>query len=131
MTMPSSATERTKILLCDDARDIIALLEAEIDLHPDLEVVAEATTGREAVDLAERHQPDVVVLDLTMPDMDGLQALPEIRKVAPSARIVVLSAFEAGGMAAQVVQLGARRYIEKGAAAPEIACAVREVAEAG
>ena len=119
--------QRTRILLCDDTRDIILLLGAEFDLHPDLEVVGEAANGREVVTLAEAEQPDVVVLDLAMPEMDGLEALPEIQEVAPNAKIIVLSGFEGKGLAEKVVALGARRYVEKGTPASDIAGVVREV----
>lgn len=130
MDRESSPGRRTRILLCDDTRDIVMLLASEIELHPDLEVVAEAGNGRAAIALAEKHQPDVVVLDLAMPVMDGLEALPAILEAAPAARVVVLSGFEARGMAAKALALGARRYVEKGVAASEIAHVVREVARA-
>ena len=118
---------RTRILLCDDTRDILLLLGAEFDLHPDLEVVGEAVNGREVISLAEAEQPDVIVLDLAMPEMDGLEALPELRQVAPRAKIIVLSGFEARGLASKVMELGARRYVEKGTPASDIAGLVREV----
>ena len=128
--MPDPASDkRTTVLLCDDATEILVLLEAEFGLHPDMQVVGEASNGKEAVDLARRHQPDVVVLDLAMPEMDGLEALPRILDVAPESRVVVLSAFEAGGVASRVLALGARRYVEKGTAATDIAGVVREVAD--
>ncbi len=120
---------RTSILLCDDTPDIIMLLASELELHPDLEVVGEAETGRSAVALAETHQPDVVILDLAMPEMDGLEALPAILDAAPHAKVVVLSGFEARAMEAKALALGARRYVEKGVAASAIAEVVREVAE--
>ena len=125
-----SIARRTRILLCDDTRDILLLLESELGLHPDLEVVAQAGNGREAISLAEAHQPDVVVLDLAMPQMDGLEALPAILEVAPDTKVVVLSGFEARGMEPKAIALGARCYVEKGAAASDIAGVVREVADA-
>ena len=127
--MGSSAPleHRTRILLCDDTRDILILLSAEFGLHPDLEVVGEAANGREVISLAEAQQPDVIVLDLAMPEMDGLEALPEIQEVAPQAKIIVLSGFEARGLESKVIALGARRYVEKGTPASDIAGLVREV----
>ena len=122
-------SRRTRVLLCDDTRDILLLLESEFDLHPDLEVVGQADNGRQAISLAEAHQPDVVVLDLAMPQMDGLQALPAILEVAPEAKVVVLSGFEARGMEPKAIELGARCYVEKGVAASDIAGVVREVAD--
>ena len=130
MTRESSPGRRTTILLCDDTRDIIMLLASELELHSDLEVVAEADNGRAAISLAEKHQPDVVVLDLAMPEMDGLEALPAILAAAPQAKVVVLSGFEARAMEAKALALGARRYVEKGAPASVIAHVVREVAGA-
>ena len=64
--------QRTRILLCDDTRDIILLLGAEFELHPDLEIVGEASNGREVISLAEAEQPDVIVLDLAMPEMNDV-----------------------------------------------------------
>ena len=119
----------TRILLCDDTRDIILLLGAEFGLHSDLEIVGEAANGRDAVALAGKLQPDVVVLDLTMPEMDGLQALPEIIRVAPTTKVVVLSSHDSA-IAPQVIELGATRYIEKGMSACDIAKAVQDVARA-
>lgn len=129
MGMASPQTARTTVLLCDDTRDILLLLGAEFDLHPDLEVIAEAVTGRECVDLAEELQPDVIVLDLAMPVMDGLQALQVLKEVAPAAKVVVLSAFEARSLESKALALGAQRFLEKGTAAADIAMAVREVAD--
>jgi DNA-binding NarL/FixJ family response regulator len=118
---------RTRIILCDDTRDILLLLGAEFELHSDLEIVAEADNGRQVIALAESLQPDVIVLDLAMPEMDGLEALPELRRVAPKARIVVLSGFEARSLAPKVLALGAQRYLEKGTSASDIAGVIREV----
>ncbi|MDQ4144077.1 MAG: response regulator transcription factor [Actinomycetota bacterium] len=126
---PSSGVP-TRVLLCDDTRDIILLLGAEFDMHSDLEVVADAATGREAINLAANLQPDVVVLDLSMPEMDGLQALPELLRVAPNTKVVVLSGQEARALGPKVIALGARRYVEKGTPACDIAGIVKEVAQA-
>ena len=115
----------TRVLLCDDTQDILALLAAEFDLHEDLEIVGQARDGAEAVDLARDLQPDVIVLDLVMPRMDGLQALPRLLAAAPQSTIIVLSAFEEEVMARRAVDLGATLYIEKGTPASEVAEAVR------
>jgi DNA-binding NarL/FixJ family response regulator len=103
------------VVVADDVEAIRLMLAFVLDMHPSIDVVGEARNGREAVDQAERHQPTVVVLDLSMPIMDGLEALPEIRRVAPGAKIVVLSGFETDAMAAQALALGAESYVEKGA----------------
>ncbi len=130
MEQEGSGPIRTRVLLCDDTRDVILLLGAEFDLHSDLEVIAEAANGRDAIALAQRLQPDVVVLDLTMPEMDGIEALPRIRRAAPETKVVVLSSHDATLVAPQVKELGAALYIEKGASACAIAKAVRDIARA-
>jgi DNA-binding NarL/FixJ family response regulator len=119
---------RTRVLVCDDTKDIRLLLHTEFEMHDDLEVVGEAKNGREAINLADRHHPDVVVLDLMMPEMDGLAALPEIRKVSPDSQVIVLSSYDTGSIQNQVIELGASRFIDKSRLPWEIAEAVQEVA---
>ncbi|CAN5696927.1 N/A [soil metagenome] len=113
------------MLLCDDTHQVRLLLRTEMTLEPDLEIVGEATNGAEAIELARESQPDVVVLDLTMPVMDGLEALPRIREAAPAARVIMLSAHGASEMEARAVAAGASLYIEKTATTSEIVLAVR------
>ena len=120
-----SLSESLRVLLCDDMQQIRLLLRTEISLESDLEVVGEATNGAEAIELARASQPDVVVLDLTMPVMDGLEALPQIRAAAPEARVIMLSAHGSGEMESKAVAAGATRYMEKTATAREIVDAVR------
>jgi len=114
-----------RVLLCDDMQQVRLVLRAEMSLESDLEIVGEATNGAEAIELARKSQPDVVVLDLTMPVMDGLEALPGIREAAPDARVIMLSAHGADEMRARAVAAGASRYIEKTATTREIVEAVR------
>ena len=80
-----------------------------------MRVVGEAVDGNEAIAEATRLQPDVILLDLAMPNRDGLEALPELRQVAPGAQIVVFSGFSSAIVLAQVIALGAASYLEKGA----------------
>ena len=124
-----SESKRTRILLCDDTKDIRLLLNTEFGLHDDLEIVAEAENGREAVSLADEHHPDVVVLDLAMPEMDGLEALPEIRKVSPESQVIVLSSYDANSIQAAAISLGASRFMDKSCLPWEIADAVKEVVD--
>jgi two-component system, NarL family, response regulator LiaR len=116
------------VLICDDVAGIRELLRTVVGLSPRLRVVGEASNGREAIAEAARVQPDVVLLDLVMPYMDGLEALTEIRKVAPGARVVILSGLDASAMAQEALKLGAVRYVEKGADPATIAATVEEVA---
>jgi DNA-binding NarL/FixJ family response regulator len=114
-----------RVLLCDDMQQVRLVLRTEMSLESDLEIVGEASNGAEAIEVARRAQPDVVVLDLTMPVMDGLEALPRIREAAPGARVIMLSAHGANDMKARAVAAGASRYLEKTATTREIVDAVR------
>jgi DNA-binding NarL/FixJ family response regulator len=116
------------VLVCDDVESMLVALRAVLDLEPGMEVVGEARTGVEAVEQARRLAPDVVLLDLTMPGKDGLEALPELRHAAPLARVVVLSGHE-GARMEEAVRLGADRSLVKGAEPDEIVAAVAEAAE--
>ena len=112
------------VLICDDNAAMRALLGVVVEASPALYVVAEAADGDEAVAEARRHQPDVILLDLAMPRRSGLEALPELRTVAPDARIVVLSGFAAATVADQILALGAASYLEKGTHPDAIVAAI-------
>lgn len=112
------------VLICDDVEAIRRLLTLIIEMRPSLHVLGEASTGTQSIAQARRLQPDVVLLDLSMPDMTGFDALPEIKAAAPSAKVIVLSGFSAAVMADDVLAQGADQYIEKGAAPDTIADAI-------
>lgn len=110
-----------RVVLADDSRDLRLLLSLELDLAGGFVVVGEAVNGVEAIEHATEHQPDILLLDLAMPVMDGLQALPQIRAAAPSTIVVVLSAFGADSMGEESVRLGAASYVQKGVNPPVLA----------
>jgi DNA-binding NarL/FixJ family response regulator len=115
------------VLICDDNDAMRGLLRAIVDSAPTMRVVGEAADGNEAIVEAARLHPDVILLDLAMPKLSGFEALPELRRVAPDARIVVLSGFAGSSVAQQIIALGAAAYLEKGAADPEtIVAAIEE-----
>ena len=91
-------------------------------------MVGEARDGDEAVAEAKRLQPDVILLDLSMPHRTGFDALPEIVQAAPAAQVIVLSGFAASTIAAEVLALGAARFIEKGVDPDVIVAAIEAVA---
>ena len=107
-------TMAARVLLADDTPDIRALLRLVLSRQDDFEVVAEAADGSEAIEQARAHHPDVVLLDLAMPVMDGLEAIPGLRAAVPHCKIVVLSGFNASQMADEALRAGADAYIEKG-----------------
>ena len=97
----------------------------------DLEVVGEAGSGREAVARVQRLQPDVVLLDLEMPDLDGVSAIPQLLAVRPGLGIVVFTAYDTDERVLGAVRAGARGYLLKGASAEEIARGIRAVHDGG
>ena len=119
MTAPSYT--RMRVLLADDTPEIRRLLRLNLELDGRFEIVGEAADGAEAVALAASLHPDAVVLDLAMPVMDGLQAIPVILESSPAARILVLSGFDHSRMEARAREQGAHGYLEKGAAFVQIA----------
>jgi len=118
---------RCSVLIVDDTLDIRWLLRLALDRDGSFEVVGEGGDGRAAVELAERLQPDAILLDLAMPVMDGLQALPLLRQVSPASRVVVLAGVNAGQLAGEAMALGAHGYIEKGTAPAELIARLSEV----
>ena len=107
------SSEPLRVLLADDAVEIRLILRRSLELDGSVEVIGEASNGAEAVGLAAALGPDVVLIDLAMPVMDGLQAIPEIRKRSPDSRIVVLSAFSASNMEEKAIHAGAAGFVSK------------------
>lgn len=109
-----AATQPLRILIADDTEDIRTILRYALGARPGFEVIAEAANGAEAVLLAKEHRPDVVLLDLAMPVMDGLQALPKIRAVSPGTKVVVLSGYGREQVLPEARALAPDGYAEKG-----------------
>ena len=116
------------VLLCDDNAAMRVLLGVVVDAATGIRVAGEAADGDEAIVEATRLQPDVILLDLAMPNRSGLEALPDLRRVAPDAQIVVLSGFAEATVAEEVIALGARTYLQKGADPDTIIAAIRSAA---
>jgi len=117
-----------RILIADDHALVRQGIRSVLEQHPDLSVVAEAPDGRTAVRLAEELRPDVVLLDLVMPDGDGTGPLDEIRRRAPSAHVVVLTSYHRDDLIVRAVQAGAVSYLLKDIGAHELVAAVRAAA---
>ena len=99
------------VLIVDDMEEMRSLLRAVLMGRPEFRIAGEAEDGRQAVDLAEATQPDIILLDLSMPRMDGLEALQHLRRVSSASRIVVLSGFDEDGMGPRAMGLGASAYL--------------------
>jgi DNA-binding NarL/FixJ family response regulator len=124
----SAEAGTVSVFLVDDVTELRLLVRFALEEDPGIEVVGEAATGREGVDGVRETQPDVVLLDLSMPDMDGLEAIPLMREQAPNARLVVLSGHEAGRVSLEALDQGATRYVNKAADVEAIRATVHEVA---
>ncbi len=112
--MPTPATFR--VVIADDVAALRRLVRLAIEEGGRFRVVGEAGDGAEAIRVAESTAPDLILLDLSMPRMDGLEALPRIRAAAPAAKVVMFSGFTADRMGPVTAALGAAHYVEKGAA---------------
>jgi len=126
------STEKIKILIVDDHPVVRDGLSAILETQADFEVVGEAGDGREAVAQVEKLQPDIVLLDLDMPVMDGLEALRQIMQQRPQTKIIIFTVFDTDERILAAVQLGAQGYLLKGdAPRDEIFRAVRTVYQGG
>ena len=113
MTSDGVPQPRT-VVLVDDTPDVRALVRRALERSGGLQIVAEAGDGAAGVEAARQHQPDAVLLDIAMPVMDGLEALPLIRAACPSATVIMLSGFGADEMVEKALGSGAAGYIQKG-----------------
>lgn len=102
------------VVLADDTEEIRHLLRLALSTDERFTVVGEASDGAQAVEVAAETKPDAIVIDLAMPVMDGLQAIPQIKKRTAKTKIVVFSAFEAAQMSGEALAQGADAYVEKG-----------------
>jgi NarL family two-component system response regulator LiaR len=116
-----------RILIADDHAVVREGLRALIDTEPGMELVGEAVDGVEAVQKAGSLQPDVILLDLVMPRMDGIEAIGEIKRENPAARILVLTSFAEDDKVFSAVKAGALGYLLKDASPQELLRAIREV----
>lgn len=123
--------ERTRVLIADDHPTLREGLRAILDTQPDFEVVGEAATGQDAVDRAAALRPDVVLMDLEMPDLDGVEATRRIRERLPATSVIVFTAFDTDDRIIGAVEAGAQGYLLKGAPRDEIFRAIRVACEGG
>jgi DNA-binding NarL/FixJ family response regulator len=118
-----------RILIVDDHPVVRRGVRALLEPQPDWEIAGEATTGREAIDFARRLQPDIVIMDLILPELNGLDATRLILKDAPRTEILVLTMHHSEELARNVLQAGARGYVLKSDADQQLVAAVKTLAE--
>jgi DNA-binding NarL/FixJ family response regulator len=126
-TPNTSPKTEVGILICDDNKALRDLLREVVTARPSLRIVGEAADGNAAVAEAARLQPDVILLDLAMPRRTGVDAILELGRVAPAARIIIFTGFSEASVAEEVLDLGAVRFLTKGASPEAINDAIEEV----
>ncbi|HEY46591.1 MAG: LuxR family transcriptional regulator [Anaerolineae bacterium SM23_ 63] len=118
--------KKIRVLVVDDHAIVRQGLRTFIDLQSDMEIVGEGTNGIEAVDLARRTKPDIILLDLVMPEMDGIQATPRIIENSPNSRIIILTSFSEEDKVLPAIRAGAQGYLLKDIEPTELVQAVRD-----
>lgn len=116
-----------RVVLIDDDEDVAVLIEAMLGDDPRFDVVGVARDGEAGVELADTLQPDAVVLDLELPGLDGIEAIPLLRQRAPGAKIVVFSAFPDPYTLLDVIERGADAYVDKAATWAQLVPALEAV----
>ncbi len=120
--------EKTKVLIADDHQVMRRGVRAVVELLPGWEVCGEASTGREAVEMVGRLHPQIVVMDVTMPELNGLEATRQIKKIAPATEILMFTGLETEELIRQVFEAGARSYILKTDGREQLESALRALA---
>jgi DNA-binding NarL/FixJ family response regulator len=118
------------VFLVDDLPELRELIRLGVEEDPGFEIVGEAGDGRSALEGIVKTRPAAVLLDLSMPDMDGFQAIPQIREDTPDVAIIVLSGFAIDRMGEPVLERGADAYVEKGTPIQELRETIREAVAA-
>lgn len=119
------ADARIRVLICDDHAIVRQGLQTFLDLQDDIEVVAQAADGEQAQAMAAEHQPDVVLMDLVMPKVDGIEAIRRIRSDQPASKIIVLTSFADDDKIFPAIQAGATGYLMKDVSPQDLAKAIR------
>src|SRR5688500_15890899 len=126
-TASTTVAVHARVLVVDDHSLLRTGVANIINQEPGCAVVAEASNGREAVEAFVAHQSDVVLMDLRMPEMEGVEAVRRIREIDPQARVVVLTTYDADEDIARALQAGAKAYILKDIAAEALVACIRDV----
>jgi DNA-binding NarL/FixJ family response regulator len=116
-----------RILTADDHALLRNGIASLVEIELDMEVVAQASTGREAIEQFRRHQPDITLMDLQMPDINGIEAIIAIRSEFPQARIIVLTTYAGDAQVVRALKAGARGYLLKGNVHTDLLATIRAV----
>ena len=119
---------KIRILIVEDQHIVREGMVAILSLQPDMEIVGEAENGIQAVQLARKTKPDVILLDMVMPLQDGLTTIPKLKEISPNFRILVLSSFAQSSQVYQAIKTGALGYLLKDTPRAQLLQAISEVA---
>ncbi|MDC3959779.1 response regulator [Polyangium jinanense] len=122
-----SGSDKIRVLIADDHVTVLEGLSAIISRQPDMEVVAAASDGRQVVELWQEHRPDIALIDIRMPVLDGVAAIEEIRRNDASARLIVLTTFDTDSDLLNAVKAGAKGYLLKDSRREELLDCIRRV----
>ena len=117
-----------EVVVCDDVAELRGLFRDELEQDGDIRVVGEAEDGRAALEMVAELPPDVLLLDLSMPDMDGLEVLVRLKRLGTRVRVVVCSGYTFDVMGERALASGADRYVEKGVSGESLREVVRAAA---
>ena len=117
-----------RLLLVDDQPAVRRGLEIRLHMEPDIQIVGEASTGREALNMVQALSPDVVLMDIEMPEMDGIEATAALRMADSKSRVVILSIHDDMQTRARVLAAGAVAFVEKRGATDSLLAAIRQAA---
>ena len=120
-----------RVVVAEDQSMVLGALAALLEIEPEIEVVGRARDGREALELVEQHRPDVLLTDIEMPLMTGLELAAEIARRRLTTRVIILTTFARGGYLRRALDAGASGYLLKDSPAEELANAVRRVHQGG
>jgi two-component system, NarL family, response regulator NreC len=124
---PTGMLTKVRVLLADDHTILRAGLKMMLNAQPDIEVVGEASDGRQAISEAQRLAPDVILMDITMPECNGIEATKQVKRLLPEVRVLVLTMHENEEYLFQMLRAGAAGYMLKEAADTELISAIRVV----
>ncbi len=118
---------KIRVLIAEDQQLMVRMLTAFVGEQPDIEVVGEVPDGRQAVEFCRENEPDLVLMDVSMPEMDGLSATRMIRETVPGTAVIMLTAHQDKAYVLQALRVGARGYLHKNCTPEELAGAIRTV----
>jgi two-component system, NarL family, response regulator NreC len=124
---PQGSLEKIRVLLADDHTILRAGLKMMLNAQPDIEAVGEASDGRQAISEAEKLSPDVIIMDITMPECNGIEATRQIKRLLPEVRVLILTMHENEEYLFQTLRAGAAGYMLKEAADTDLISAIRVV----